>query len=72
MQEQQELIEQIKKREKEEEIQKEIESFEIDKYYTNILLNNIKTHQQLWFTLHFYENIIFGLIKRRENKKKFI
>ena len=51
---------------------KEIESFEIDKYYTNILLNNIKTHQQLWFTLHFYENIIFGLIKRRENKKKFI
>ena len=51
---------------------KEIELYEIDKYYSNILLNNVKTHQQLWFILHFYENIIFGLIKRRENKKKFI
>ena len=51
---------------------KDIESYEIDKYYSNCLLNKVNSHQQLWYILHFYENIIFGLIKRRENKKKFI
>ena len=51
---------------------KDIESYEIDKYYSNYLLNKVNSHQQLWYILHFYENIIFGLIKRRENKKKFI
>ena len=50
---------------------KEVEQYEIDKYYTNVLLkNNNFNHQQLLYMVHFYENVIFGLIKRRENKKK--
>ena len=50
---------------------KEVEQYEIDKYYTNVLLKNNKfNHQQLLYMVHFYENVIFGLIKRRENKKK--
>ena len=48
---------------------KDIEINEVDKYYTSVLLKNITNTQKLNFALHFYEDVIFGLIKRRETKK---
>ena len=48
---------------------KEIEKTEVDKYYSSTLLQTITNTQKLNFALHFYEEVIFTLIKRRETKK---
>ena len=48
---------------------KEIEKTEVDKYYSSTLLQTITSTQKLNFALHFYEEVIFTLIKRRETKK---
>lgn len=48
---------------------KDIEINEVDKYYTSVILKNITNKQKLNFALHFYEDVIFSLIKRRETKK---
>lgn len=49
--------------------QKDIEINEVDKFYTSVLLQSITNTQKLHFALHFYEEVILGLIKRRETKK---
>jgi hypothetical protein len=38
----------------------------MDKFYTDILLPNINSRSQFFLSLHFYESILFSLIKRRE------
>ena len=49
---------------------REMDLVEMDDYYNNNLLVNVFNHEQLCYLVHFYEMAIFGLIHRREGKRK--
>ena len=49
---------------------KEMDMAGIDNYYNNDFLINIYSQEQLCYVLHFYEMVIFGLVHRREGKRK--
>ena len=49
---------------------KEMDLIDIDNYYINDLLVNVYSREQLGYVVHFYEMAIFGLIHRREGKRK--
>ena len=45
---------------------KDLETYEMEKYFYDNLLNQNHSPPQLYLALHFYESVIFSLIKRRE------
>ena len=49
---------------------KEMDLIDIDNYYNNDLLVNVYSREQLCYVVHFYEMAIFGLVHRREGKRK--
>jgi hypothetical protein len=49
---------------------KEMDLIDIDNYYNNYLLLNVFSREQLCYVVHFYEMAIFGLVHRREGKRK--
>ena len=49
---------------------KEMDLIDIDNYYINNLLVNVYSREQLCYVVHFYEMAIFGLVHRREGKRK--
>ena len=49
---------------------KEMDLIDIDKFYNNDLLINVYSREQLCYVVHFYEMAIFGLVHRREGKRK--
>ena len=49
---------------------KEMDLIDIDNYYNNNLLINVYSREQLCYVVHFYEMAIFGLVHRREGKRK--
>ena len=49
---------------------KEMDLIDIDNYYNNYLLLNVFSREQLCHVVHFYEMAIFGLVHRREGKRK--
>ena len=49
---------------------KEMDLIDIDNYYINDLLVNVYSREQLCYVVHFYEMAIFGLVHRREGKRK--
>ena len=49
---------------------KEMDLIDIDNYYNNDLLINVYSREQLCYVVHFYEMAIFGLVHRREGKRK--
>ena len=49
---------------------KEMDIIDIDNYYSNNLLVNVYCREQLYYVVHFYEMAIFGLVHRREGKRK--
>ena len=49
---------------------KEMDIIDIDNYYNNDLLVNVYSREQLCYVVHFYEMAIFGLVHRREGKRK--
>ena len=49
---------------------KEMDMIDIDNYYNNNLLVNVYSREQLCYVVHFYEMAIFGLVHRREGKRK--
>ena len=49
---------------------KEMDLIDIDNYYNNNLLVNVYCREQLCYVVHFYEMAIFGLVHRREGKRK--
>lgn len=49
---------------------KEMDLIDIDNYYNNYLLLNVYSREQLCYVVHFYEMAIFGLVHRREGKRK--
>ena len=49
---------------------KEMDFIDIDNYYNNYLLVNVFSREQLCYVVHFYEMAIFGLVHRREGKRK--
>jgi hypothetical protein len=49
---------------------KEMDLIDIDNYYNNYLLVNVFCREQLCYVVHFYEMAIFGLVHRREGKRK--
>jgi hypothetical protein len=49
---------------------KEMDLIDIDNYYNNYLLPNVFSREQLCYVVHFYEMAIFGLVHRREGKRK--
>ena len=49
---------------------KEMDLIDIDNYYNNDLLINVYSKEQLCYVVHFYEMAIFGLVHRREGKRK--
>src|SRR5689334_11523606 len=42
----------------------------MEKYFTDNILLNIKSISSFYLALHFYESVIFSLIKRRETVNK--
>ena len=49
---------------------KEMDLIDIDFYYNNDLLLSVFSREQLCYIVHFYEMAIFGLVHRREGKRK--
>ena len=49
---------------------KEMDLIDIDNFYNNDLLVNVYSREQLCYVVHFYEMAIFGLVHRREGKRK--
>ena len=49
---------------------KEMDLNDIDFYYNNDLLLSVFSREQLCYVVHFYEMAIFGLVHRREGKRK--
>ena len=49
---------------------KEMDLNDIDFYYNNDLLLSVFSREQLCYIVHFYEMAIFGLVHRREGKRK--
>ena len=49
---------------------KEMDQNDIDFYYNNDLLLSVFSREQLCYVVHFYEMAIFGLVHRREGKRK--
>ena len=49
---------------------KEMDLIDIDNFYNNDLLINVYSREQLCYIVHFYEMAIFGLVHRREGKRK--
>ena len=49
---------------------KEMDLIDIDFYYNNDLLISVFSREQLCYVVHFYEMAIFGLVHRREGKRK--
>ena len=49
---------------------KEMDLIDMDNYYVNNLLINVYSREQLCYVVHFYEMAIFGLVHRREGKRK--
>ena len=49
---------------------KEMDLIDIDNFYNNDLLINVYSREQLCYVVHFYEMAIFGLVHRREGKRK--
>jgi len=49
---------------------KEMAQNDIDFYYNNDLLLSVFSREQLCYVVHFYEMAIFGLVHRREGKRK--
>jgi hypothetical protein len=49
---------------------KEMDLIDIDFYYSNDLLLSVFSREQLCYIVHFYEMAIFGLVHRREGKRK--
>ena len=49
---------------------KEMDLIDIDFYYNNDLLLSVFSREQLCYIVHFYEMAIFGLVQRREGKRK--
>ena len=49
---------------------KEMDLIDIDFYYSNDLLLSVFSREQLCYLVHFYEMAIFGLVHRREGKRK--
>ena len=49
---------------------KEMDQNDIDFYYNNDLLLRVFSREQLCYVVHFYEMAIFGLVHRREGKRK--
>jgi hypothetical protein len=45
---------------------KDLEVYEIEKYFGDNLLNDMNCPSKFYLALHFYESVIFSLIKRRE------
>ena len=49
---------------------KDMDSVDMDFYYNNDLLLSVFSREQLCYIVHFYEMAIFGLVHRREGKRK--
>jgi len=49
---------------------KEMDLNDIDFYYNNDMLLSVFSREQLCYVVHFYEMAIFGLVHRREGKRK--
>ena len=49
---------------------KDMDSVDMDFYYNNDLLLSVFSREQLCYVVHFYEMAIFGLVHRREGKRK--
>ena len=46
------------------------DAVDMDFYYNNDLLMSVFSREQLCYAVHFYEMAIFGLVHRREGKRK--
>ena len=49
---------------------KDMDLIDMDFYYNNDLLMSVFSREQLCYAVHFYEMAIFGLVHRREGKRK--